>query len=578
MKRAASSLHASGDEHPAAENQNDDLLLVVDGGVPSELNDKVVSMNSPCAFDELNDVFVAAATFPVVCGFDCASDVRKLAGKHESLTFASMTKGVSSWQLLYDRRTWSVIKELKLEQVWPMRHFRVVDRYAAVCELKRYDREADAVSKKARSDAAQLAARIVMFKCIRGKAKCTRWCVNYETRRQIVAFICRYVAMDDMTTMVVGDLGMTPNSFMALAHMLPADVGFCNVPGSRMTFMYRSQPAGSWKHSVRDLAQCSRIMIVNVALSSSDAPQPAGKADEGATLTLLSRTQHMLKLLESDDGDNDNLCMNSLWHPIQNHAIDASGELAFKPMPVHQALQCFQDALQVLRAARIQVLRSRKAGTVPSSTLSKDEFRKAMAYSKNLFREQFMVNEDLQQLYARFKESPEEFTKKQKQQIRRVSRSAFRVWATKLVGDYTFFTTVMAHGFFEGRQRQQFVQALLHERKQKQRTSDDVHLARSDAAYEASDDAHLAGSSSASKDAPVQPDREQLGKAALLARLQYKHAEKRSSAAQKDPWLAMSKQDRQLMRDLHSGALLHRRQEADECYGQGRDVQTLTLG
>ncbi len=182
MKRAASSLHASGDEHPAAENQNDDLLLVVDGGVPSELNDKVVSMNSPCAFDELNDVFVAAATYPVVCGFDCASDVRKLAGKHESLTFASMTKGGSSWQLLYDRRTWSVIKELKLEQVWPMRHFRVGDRYAAVCELKRYDREADAVSKKARSDAAQLAARIVMFKCIRGKAKCTRWRVNYETR------------------------------------------------------------------------------------------------------------------------------------------------------------------------------------------------------------------------------------------------------------------------------------------------------------------------------------------------------------------------------------------------------------
>ena len=81
------------------------------------------------------------------------------------------------------------------------------------------------------------------------------------------------------------------------------------------------------------------------------------------------------------------------------------------------------------------------------------------------------------------------------------------------------------------------------EHEQQQRTSDDVHLARSDAAYEASDDAHLAGSSSASKDAPVQPDREQLGKAALHARLQYTHAEKRSSAARKDPWLAMSKQD-----------------------------------
>ena len=120
--------------------------------------------------------------------------------------------------------------------------------------------------------------------------------------------------------------------------------------------------------------------------------------------------------------------------------------------------------------------------------------------------------------------------------------------------------------------------ALLYEREQTQRASDDVHVARSDAAHEASDDAHLAGSSSASKDAPVQPDREQLGKAALHARLQYKHAEKRSSAARKDPWLAMPKQDRQLMRDLHSGALLQRRQEADECYGHGRDVQTFTLG
>jgi len=340
----------------------------------------------------------------------------------------------------------------------------------------------------------------------------------------------------------------------------------------------RSQPAGSWKHSVRDLAQCSQIMIVNVAPSSSDAPQPAGKADEGATVTLLTRTQHMLKLLESDDGDNDNLCMNSLWHPIQNHATDASGERAFEPRPVHQALQCFQDALQVLRAARNEAFRSRQADTAPSRQLSQEEFGIAMAHSKNLFYEHFMVNEDLRERYARYKESPLQLTKKEKQQTRNAFRSAFRVWVTKLVGDYTFFTTVMAHGFFEGQQRREFVQALLHEREQKQRGSDDVHVARSDAAHEASDDAHLAGSSSASKDAPVRADREQLRKAALHARLQYKHAEKRSSAARKDPWLAMSKQDRQLMRDLHSGALLHRRQEADECYGQGRDVQTLTFG
>ena len=122
------------------------------------------------------------------------------------------------------------------------------------------------------------------------------------------------------------------------------------------------------------------------------------------------------------------------------------------------------------------------------------------------------------------------------------------------------------------------MQALLYEREQKQRTRDDVHVARSDAAHEASDDAHLAGSSSASKDAPVRADREQLRKAALHARLQYKHAAKRASAAQKDPWLAMSKQDRQLVGDFHSGTLLQRRQEADKCYGHGRDVQTLTLG
>ena len=52
------------------------------------------------------------------------------------------------------------------------------------------------------SGAAQLAMRVVLSKCVRGKAPSIPWFVTREARRQIISFIARSMAMNDMLTNV----------------------------------------------------------------------------------------------------------------------------------------------------------------------------------------------------------------------------------------------------------------------------------------------------------------------------------------------------------------------------------------
>ena len=90
------------------------------------------------SFQVLSDVYGSAAVHPVVCGFDCASDVEQLAGQHESLELATVALGPLSWRVLYGRNHWRLSKPLHLEEVTPKVGV-VADRYAAICEITKID-------------------------------------------------------------------------------------------------------------------------------------------------------------------------------------------------------------------------------------------------------------------------------------------------------------------------------------------------------------------------------------------------------------------------------------------------------
>ena len=65
--------------------------------------------------------------------------------------------------------------------------------------------------QKRNSDAGQLAVRLVMLKCHRGKAECLEWHINQETRRLISEFIHELLAEQATPTLIVGDIGMHTN-------------------------------------------------------------------------------------------------------------------------------------------------------------------------------------------------------------------------------------------------------------------------------------------------------------------------------------------------------------------------------
>ena len=180
---ASRSAANSGDVHPAGCNavrrdaslRDDahlrDILMFIDGGSPTQIRKYVVRDPQAYEYEELDALVKTQTAFPILCGFDCTSDVEQLAGEHEHLTRASISKNHLSWHLLVDNSRWQITKPLYLEQLMGGDDTGHIERYAAVCELQHTG-----------VNATQPSLRIVSLKCVRGKAVWAAWHVTQETR------------------------------------------------------------------------------------------------------------------------------------------------------------------------------------------------------------------------------------------------------------------------------------------------------------------------------------------------------------------------------------------------------------
>ena len=77
-------------------------MMFKDGGSPKQIKKYVVRDPQAYKYEELDALVKTHTAFPILCGFDCTSDVEQLAGGHEHLTQASISKNHLSWHLLVD--------------------------------------------------------------------------------------------------------------------------------------------------------------------------------------------------------------------------------------------------------------------------------------------------------------------------------------------------------------------------------------------------------------------------------------------------------------------------------------------
>ena len=115
---------------------------------------------------------------------------------------------------------------------------------------------------------------------------------------------------------------------------------------------------------------------------------------------MISRAERMLQLLASDDGCNEFVCIQALWHPIQRHAPDYKGGTMMKPECLGHMFRAFGQALLLLSFARKQGRRKLHCGEIWKSvsasslaqateepdedkgTLSEHEFKDALTWLK----------------------------------------------------------------------------------------------------------------------------------------------------------------------------------------------------
>ena len=123
---------ASGDEHPAERN----VFMVLNGRVPENLKKSLVAQKDSYHVNEVKEIVDTLSGFPVLCGFDCASDVEQLAEMHSCLKSYSVEHGELSWHILYDERAWEMTRPLQVIEIIPA-SMSCVERCCGMCEMKK---------------------------------------------------------------------------------------------------------------------------------------------------------------------------------------------------------------------------------------------------------------------------------------------------------------------------------------------------------------------------------------------------------------------------------------------------------
>ena len=291
MRRSAKARHdTSGDLHPAEDadarkrsdkkraafSEDEDeandtgierrvernVFMVLNGRVPEALKRDLVVQRDSFTVDEVKAIVNDLPGFPVLCGADCASELEELAHMHSCLRKFSVQQGALSWHILFDERAWHMTSPLRVMEIIPASHLSV-ERCCGMCEMIRIN-----------SDAGQLAVRLILLKCHRGKAQSVEWHINQETRRKVAEFIDANLEILDTPTLIVGDIGMRANYLLGQRSAHNESALIYNL--SRDSQIALSTPVPKATQQVRDLAQSADILIFEYVMKTSDATQLAG--------------------------------------------------------------------------------------------------------------------------------------------------------------------------------------------------------------------------------------------------------------------------------------------------------------
>ena len=113
--------------------------MVLNGRAPKNLQAMLVTITESYQAKEAKDIFNALLEcpgFPVVCGFDCASDVEQLALTHRCLKTCSVEHRELSWTILYDERAWEIRSPLQVMEIMSATD-SCVERCCAHCVMQK---------------------------------------------------------------------------------------------------------------------------------------------------------------------------------------------------------------------------------------------------------------------------------------------------------------------------------------------------------------------------------------------------------------------------------------------------------
>ena len=266
---------------------------------------------------------------------------------------------------------------------------------------------------------------------------------------------------------------------------------------------------------------------------------------ESIPITLTPRIEHFLNLLQTPSQEH---LADILLFPVVERQRVSDGVQEVGPVDFRSTLQMVEDALMLVQRARHEAGHDQEG-----TSLSNNEFKKALDFLQSVFEENFMENAQLKARICDLDERPAELSHQQKKQIRSDRRNAFKSWKWQLMGNVHFLHAIMRNGIFQLRDQQDLAIALLQAQ-----SSADEHRA---------DD--VAG--------PVElvPNRDTLRAEAVKARQQVKKARKLVDAS--NSGVVLTPSQLALCRQLELGELERTRNQKDRTYGYGKDVMRLSI-
>ena len=483
---------------------------------------------------ETDDLLETAEIFeaPIIIGSDFPVDT--LPENTHMSSRSCHTKGIhaTSWHIWYDQMTWSVeeFRSVPLSRVHP----RLRDRECAIMHLI-HDRGYEIA--------------VMFVKVLKGNAAAADTLqLGYSEREEVVEVAFRFLAKErDCPVILAGDLGVglaTVHAYIRSSALQEKVQTHCIPKTTFHTFFC------SAKHGYRATTintDSPRMLAYHIEINSGDQHPTAQVTHRSKHVALTPRDQVHMKILQGltdgagsilPDGDDAHLTVDLLYQPIAEQTRDKQGVLHTGPIDVDVSGNTFVSAILLLKKIRANV-----DVKEDETTLTGDQFDKALQNLKTIFENHFLLNTRLAYDLRRKGEDPSALTREEKKQINTNFRGAFHSWLKSLLGDRAFVFALLRHGIFDFSDLRKCAEAL------RQGASDD------------------GGISQSARHTP----NAQLRRAALNARRQEKDAKKWAMWTDQG-WNCSSWQNKQIIL-LETGELAKQVQTANAAYGFGKGAE-----